>query len=132
MGVTKPTKKSVNWRQQNPRTLLNKMIGVMILREIGAKNILKLEDKVLVEQIIFYDDDNNPFINWEEVMFKLTQLQVSRIIAQFSPASMYDETLDKGMDGNNKRKYNDLMYVGPLEEPSTLESETMKAIKGEK
>lgn len=132
MGVTKPTKKSVNWRQQNPRTLLNKMIGVMILKEIGAKNILKLEDKALVEQIIFYDDDNNPFINWEEVMFKLTQLQVSRIIAQFSPASMYDETLDKGMDGNNKRKYNDLMYVGPLEEPSTLESETMKAIKGEK
>lgn len=132
MGVTKPTKKSVNWRQQNPRSLLNKMIGVCVLKEIGAKNLLKLEDKKLVEQIIFYDDDDKPFINWEEVMFSLTQLQVSRIIAQFSPASMYDESSAKGVEGNPGRKHNDLLYVGPLEENEKVKEEMVKVLKGDK
>lgn len=113
MGVTKPSKKTIGWRKTRPETLLNKMIGLHLLKEIGVQNVLKCGEPKIISKLVEYDEDNNPHIDWEEALFRITPLELSKVIIKFSPASIYDTS--QGAD-NSKIKKDSLNYVAPVQD----------------
>ena len=85
--------KKANWRTQNPMVLVNRMVACHMIREIGVANIEKLETEGIDEEIAkvfllpILDENNNAQneIDWEAVLFKVTDLQLSRLFSHFEP-----------------------------------------------
>jgi hypothetical protein len=83
--------KKATWRTKNPMELANRMIACHMIKEIGVANIEKLAGiddttmNLFLLPIVGEDDNVTNEIDWETVLFKCSDLQLSALFAHFEP-----------------------------------------------
>ena len=73
---------SVNFRTQHPMQLVERMLCINNIREIGVDKISQLDKKHHVF-LIKYDDGGQPDIAWEFCLFEATTHQFNSLFEQF-------------------------------------------------
>ena len=89
------SKKKINitaWRMESPMVMANKMVVCYMLQEIGVENLEKLPDEELKELFLkpIEEEENGKFvekneIDWEFVLFRATNFQLSQVFGNFQP-----------------------------------------------
>jgi hypothetical protein len=80
------------WRMESPMVMANKMVACYMLQEIGVENLEKLPDEKLKELFLkpIEEEEDGKFvekneIDWEFVLFRATNFQLSEVFGNFQP-----------------------------------------------
>jgi hypothetical protein len=83
----------INLRTLQPMQVINRMLCMQALREIGKDNIHKLEERRYENFLMFYDDDTFD-IDWEYVLFKAPEFLLSALIDNFQAKPIEEKARD--------------------------------------
>lgn len=79
----------INLRQQTPPQLVDRLLCIQFIKEIGAEKINMIEDKYLKQSFLKYVEEEDvsltPEIDWEFSLFQATTLQFSKLFSNFMP-----------------------------------------------
>lgn len=75
----------ISYRNKHPMILVNRMLAIQMLREIGAEKINMLEDKhhKFIMEEIDENDEAKIVIDWEFALFYATDHQIEELSANF-------------------------------------------------
>jgi len=80
----------MNWKQKQPRDMVNRIIACNIIREIGVEKIEKISDKKLKEVFLLpcTDEEGKDYneIDWKAMIFTITDHEIRKLIDAFQPA----------------------------------------------
>jgi hypothetical protein len=79
----------INLRKQTPMELVDRLLCIQFIKEIGAEKIDMIEDKYLKQSFLKYIEEEDgtltPEIDWEFSLFQATSLQFSKLFHNFTP-----------------------------------------------
>lgn len=125
---------SKNFRKELPVSIVNRVLCMQAIKEIGADKIHLLGEKYSIF-IVKYDDDTFD-IDWEFALFEATEFQLSSLIDNFQAkpiAQKAEETVNKILEERNKKT---LLFtdtdVTAAKEFAKEEEAILKIVKDEK
>ena len=94
---------AINLRKLQPMDIVNRMLCMQAIREIGKEKIYQVEGK-MYEDFLMYYDDGECDIDWEFVLFKAPNHLLVKLIDNFS-AKPKEEELKEKVEATLKEKY---------------------------
>jgi len=93
-----------NFRKELPVTIVNRVLCMQAIKEIGAEKIHLLGSKYFTFLIKY--DDNTYGVDWEFALFEATEFQLSSLIDNFQAkpiAKKAEDTVNKVLEERNKK-----------------------------
>ncbi len=97
---------SKNFRKEPPVTIVNRVLCIQAIKEIGANKIHALGERYYPFLLIYDDNHLDVDIDWEFALFEATEHQLSSLIDNFQAkpiAQKAEETVNKVLEERNKK-----------------------------
>ena len=95
---------SKNFRKELPVAIVNRVLCMQAIKEIGADKIHALGEKYFPFLLIY--EDNTFDIDWEFALFEATEHQLASLIDNFQAkpiAQKAEDTVNKVLEERNKK-----------------------------
>lgn len=76
-----------NWRSKNPMEMVNRMIGIFTLREIGPTKVNSIPDEGMRErflvEMVHEDGTSEMVFDWDYILFTASDNELAALIGMF-------------------------------------------------